>query len=442
VTDSLAALRGAARLLLAMLAAMLLGSCGSGAVSSTNATSNVPVTVSPNSATLYSDLPATFVVSGGNGNYIVTSSDQMVLPVQSAPLTATNAFTVVPSAVGTDTQVTLTVRDTGTAPTATAQLTIKPRTVSNIVTVTPSSSQSAACGASICAGGDAEVKVLLTQAGVPLAGRQVRFDVLSGDFRIITSAPGLPEALSISGTAVTDSSGTARIRVRVLSDAGAQTALLLITDLSTGSSTTTALSIAPSSNAPLSAQPSTISFIGRDNDTCASGVSADVIVFGGRPPYLVTSPGTFVVTPSVLTASGQRFTVTPTGLCTQGSAIAVVDDNGASVIVTASNVPGALTTTTPDLVVAPTSVTLESCDTIASVSVAGGFPPYFVATSNQGIRATVAPRVTGGGGATVSIQRRAGTGAVTTTPQTLSISDGRTAVSVEVDLALGAQGPC
>ena len=442
MTDSIAAFRGAAvRAFLLVLAAVLLGSCGSGAVSSSSAPSTVPVTITPSPATLYSDVPATFVITGGNGNYIITSSDQSILPVAPTTLTASNNFTVVPSTVAADTTVTLTARDTGTAPSGSAQVVVRPRTTSNVVTVTPSSSQSAACGASICAGGDAEVKVVLTQAGVPLVGRLVRFDVLSGDFRIITSAPGLPEELSLSGTATTDSSGTARIRVRVLSDATAQTALLQITDVVSGSSTTTALSIAPSSNAPLSARPSTISFTGRDSNTCASGISADVIVFGGRPPYSVTSPGTFVVTPTVLTSSGQRFTVTAIGQCTQSSAIAVVDDNGASVTVTASNVPGADTSITPDLVVSPTSVTLESCDSIATVIVAGGFAPYFAASSTQGIRATVAPRNTGSGGATVSIQRRGQT-TVNTTPQTVSVSDGRDAKTVNVDLAPGAQGLC
>ncbi len=442
MTDSLAAFRGAAvRSFLVLFAAVLLGSCGSGAVSSGSAASTVPVTITPSVATLYSDVPSTFVITGGNGNYVITSSDQVVLPVSSAPLTGTNSFTVVPSTVGADTTVTLTARDTGTAPSGSAQVVIRPRTIGNVVTVTPSASQSTACGASICAGGDADVKVVLTQAGVPLVGRLVRFDVISGDFRIIASAPGLPESLALSGTAITDATGTARIRIRVLSDATAQTALLQVTDVSSGSTNTVSLSIAPSSNAPLSALPSTISFIGPDANNCATGASAEVIVFGGRPPYNVTSPGTFVVTPSVLTASGQRFTVTPTGICTEGSAIAVVDDNGASASVTATNVPGSPFTSSDPLVVAPDSVTLDSCNSIATVIVAGGFPPYFASSSTQAIRTSVAPRVGSGGGSTVSIQRRANSD-LSVTPQTIAVSDGKEVKSVNVDLTPAAMGHC
>src|SRR5206468_7535006 len=97
--------------------------------------------------------------------------------------------------------------------------------------------------------GDAEVRVTLTQNGVPLAGRPVRFDVVSGDVRIITSPAGSPETLGTSGTTTTDSSGTARMRVRVLTDAPAQTALIQVTDLSSGFVQTASISIAPSSNA-------------------------------------------------------------------------------------------------------------------------------------------------------------------------------------------------
>src|SRR6185312_6798891 len=75
--------------------------------------------------------------------------------------------------------------------------------------------QSAACGTAVCSGGDAEVKATLSQAGVPLTGRTVRFDIVSGDVGIITSAPGLPETTGTTATATTDSTGTARIRIRV-----------------------------------------------------------------------------------------------------------------------------------------------------------------------------------------------------------------------------------
>ncbi len=191
---------------------------------------------------------------------------------------------------------------------------MKPRTVSNVLTITPSASQSAACGSAICSGGDAEVKAVLSQAGTPLVGRPVQFDVVSGDVRIITSAPGLPETLALTGTTTTDSTGTASMRIRVLASATSQTALLQVTDVASGFTQRASVTIAPSSNAPLNAQPDTIVFQGRDAGTCADrDLRPTVIVFGGRPPYLISQPGSFAVSPTVVADNGGTFTVRATG---------------------------------------------------------------------------------------------------------------------------------
>lgn len=373
--------RLASRAALALVSVML-ASCGSGGVSNDNATApgTGPVTISPDTATLFSELPTTFALSGGSGSFVVTSSDQNVVPVASN--IRVNRFTVVPGDVGSDTSVTLTVRDANnaTAVPATAALTVKPRTISSTITITPSSSQSAACGSAICAGGDAEVSAVLSQAGVPLAGRNVQFDVLSGDVRIITSAAGTPEVDSLSGTTTTDSSGTARIRIRVLAGAPPQTALLRITDLASGFSQTASVAISSLTNAPLSAQPNSIAFVGPNTGACATGVSADVIVTGGNPPYSISQPAGFIVNPTVVDSSGRRFTVTATGQCSTGSSIAVVDASGGSVAVTVTNAPG--TFTPPPFVVAPTTVTFTDCGQSAGVVLAGGTGNFFAAGNN------------------------------------------------------------
>src|SRR5690348_9843821 len=111
------------------LASLVLASCGRGGVSNDNATApgTGPVSISPTTATLYSELPTTFSLSGGSGSYLVTSSDQSAVPVASN--IRINRLTVVPGDVGADTSVTLTVRDANdaTAIPATATLTVKPR---------------------------------------------------------------------------------------------------------------------------------------------------------------------------------------------------------------------------------------------------------------------------------------------------------------------------
>lgn len=407
-----------------------LASCGSGAVSAPPATVTPdPISVTPSTATLFSELPTNFIISGGNGSYIITSSNQAVVPI--AGSFSGTTLTVVPNPVAAETPVILTIRDTSTSAPVTAELTVRPRTIENVVTITPSASQSAACGTSICSGGDAEVKVSLSQGGIPIVGRQVRFDVVSGDIRIITSTAGTPEMLSTSGTTTTDNTGTARMRIRVLADAMSQTALLQVTDLSSGFTQRTAVSLAPSSNAPLNAQPSTIVFQGLAPNTCASGIPADVIVFGGRPPYLISQPGSFLVSPTIVTQNGGRFTVTATGQCTAGSQIAVVDANGATVSVTASNalsdVPPPTPTPTTPFSLSPTAVSLNSCTDSASVLLIGGSGSYVAASGNSAVSVTVS-------GGTGTIRRASPSGAPGTASVTVTFSDGQSTEDVTVTL--------
>lgn len=421
---------GLGRAALVFLAAATLAACGSGAVTDpANNPTPTPtaVTVLPQTATLYSGLPTVFTITGGTAPYTLISSDQATVPL--AASTSAAGFTIVPNEVSADTPVSVTVRDAlGTQ--AAIALTVKPRSINNTVTVTPSASQPAACGTALCAGGDAEVAARLIQNGIPIQGRGVRFDVVSGDLRIITSGTSSTEILETSTTTATDSTGFARIRVRALSNASAQTALLQATDTSSGASQRVAVTIAPSSASPLNAQPSTINFIGRDSSSCASNVSAEIIVFGGRPPYSISQPGTFVISPITLPSSGSRFTVTASGQCTSGAQIAIVDTNGATVSVTATNVVKPGLSNPPALVVAPTAVTLDTCDSAANVTLAGGLGTYYAASGADTLNVSVS-----GNAATIS---RRPTPTPASSPLSVGFSDGQTAASVAVNLGPGA----
>src|SRR5207302_557382 len=111
-----------------------------------------------------------------------------------------------------------------------------------------------------------------------------------------------------SAVVTTDSSGVARVRVRAGASAGPQTALLNVTDLSSGFVQSASVSIAPAGNAALTVQPASINFTGPNTSQCANNVSADVIIVGGHPPYQVTKPAGFNVNPTTLTFSGGRVT--------------------------------------------------------------------------------------------------------------------------------------
>jgi hypothetical protein len=427
----LGALRHGAQLALVVLFVLALGGCGSGAVGGgESATPPVvgPLSVLPATATMYSGVPTTFVVSGGTGTYSVISSDQNVIPNQLS-LTG-GSFAIVANPVGTETPVTLTVRDTaGTQQSVT--LNVKPRTVGSTITITPTSSQSAICGAAICSGGDAEVAATLSQQGAPLVGRVVLFEAISGDFRFITSPVGAAETLATSMTTVTDSTGTARVRIRILSNAVPQTALLQITDTVSGAFQRASFTIAVANTAVLSAQPSVITFRGLTSATCARNISADVIVVGGRPPYSISNPGSFGVFPILLQNSGDRFTVTATGQCATGAKIAVVDALGASATVDVSNSEGPGIPQSNPLVVGPNAVSLtQSCSSIASVIVAGGAGSYFAVAGNTYLTVAIS-------GNTASVSRAnpsptAPGPTATTIP--VAISDGREVVTVQVSV--------
>jgi hypothetical protein len=342
--------------------------------------------------------------------------------------------------VASDTVVTLTARDTGSATPVTATVTVKPGTVGNDVTITPSSTQAAACGTAVCSGGDAEVRVTISQGGTPLGGRSVRFEVVSGDFRIVTSAPGAAaESLAVSGTTNSDESGVARMRIRVLPNATAQTALLQITDLGSGAYRQTSFTIAAGSNVPLSAQPDKIAFVGEFDSQCKSGVDAQVIVVGGRPPYSVSQPGTFGVNPPTVSTSGGRFTVTALGQCSTGTSIAVVDSAGSTVTVTVTNSLGTVTQT-QQFLVTPQAATLSSCGGNATVVATGGTGTYYAASGDSAVKAAVS-------GSTITISRPAGTAsepspAPVSIQQDVWVTDGKDRLPVNVTLKESAAGKC
>jgi hypothetical protein len=409
----------------------LVAGCGSGAVSAPpTPPTPQPIVINPSTATLYSDTPSTFIITGGNGTFIITSSDQSALPV-AGTFTGGNQFVVVPNEVAADTPVTLTVRDTGTSTPVTAALTVKPKTVSNVVTVTPSTSD---CGTAVCSAGDAQVSVKLSLNGLPLANRTVRFDVVSGNFAVITSPAGVPESTSLSGTTVTDASGVASMRIRVAVDAPSQTGLMQITDVSSGSTQRVSFLIAQNTGASAGffVTPTTMNFTGPNSSQCSTGLSGDVFVFGGVPPYTVanTFPQFVSVSTTMVPNRGGKFTVTTLDNCLDSGVITVRDSAGRTASLTVSNKVGTLAV--PPLTVAPTSVTLDTCDSSASVVVAGG-TGTFIVTSGSG---DVIPTISG---STITVFL--GSGPSPASPVNMAVTDGQHTATFQVNVTQGLTCP-
>ena len=429
-----------ARLAFALLSIAAVTSCGSGAVSG-SAPVNDPsrITILPAIATAFSGLPTTFVISGGTGSYIVSSSNQAI--VQVAGSISGNTLTIVPNPVLADTVVTLTVRDTGATPTVSATVTVRPGTVSNDITITPSSTQGGGCAPAICSGGDAEVSATLSQGGIPLPARGVRFEVVSGDFRFITTdtATGV-ETLSTSVIVITDETGKVRARIRATAGAANQTALLQVTDLGTSAFQRTSflISQATGSSPGFFTTPTQVTFQGiRVNECASGGVSANIFVFGGTPPYTVSSTSSaFIVSRDFISFSGGSYTVTPNGTCVAepGAPIIVRDASGRTTTTTVANIPG--TQAPPALAVTPSTVSISSCSGSANVTVAGGRQSnYFVSSGSDALVATVS-------GNTVTITRRNPSPAAGTAPLTVGVSDGTTVANVTVNLTGAGQGAC
>ena len=417
-----------ARFAAALIAPFVLASCGSGGVSGpVPVTDPGRITILPDTAILYSGLPTTFTISGGTGAYIVSSSNQSVVAAN-GPI-ARSTLTVIPANVTVDTAVTLTVRDTGTAPLVTASLTVRPGTVSNDIAVIPTATQGGNCLPAVCSGGDAVVTATISQGGNPLPARGVRLDVVSGDFRFITSPPNLPEVLETSTVVVSDQNGEVHARIRVLPGAANQTAILQVTDLGTNAfrRTTFLIAQATGSSPGFFTVPDAITFTGPNDQTCATGGRADVFIFGGLPPYTIGNAGSaFGISQNSVSASGGSFYVVPNGTCVDpGLPIPIVDAAGRTTTVTVSNVRGELAI--PALVVAPSSVTLSDCTSSATVSVAGGTGTFTVSSGSGALLVSPNPSQR-----LITIQRASNTTA--TTPLSVGVASGNTSATITVNL--------
>jgi hypothetical protein len=319
---------------------------------------------------------------------------------------------------------------------------VKPGTVSNAITITPGST---ACAPAICSGGDAIASATLSQGGIPLAARGVKFEVVSGDFLFITSAVGAPETLGTNVTTITDQAGLASARIRAGTAATNQTGILQITDLGSGAFQRTSLFLAQSTAAQAGffTIPSSISYTGPNTQTCATSatLASDVFVYGGTPPYKVsnTAPNALLVSASVISVSGGSVRVTPSGVCLDSAAIGFTDAAGRTISVTVSNTVGTVAVPAPPAFdISPTAVTLGTCTAVANVIAVGGQSSgvYTTASNSPVVTATTSS------GGLISIRRTPGTDATLVSGVQVAVTDGATIKSVAVTLTGAGAGIC
>jgi hypothetical protein len=205
-----------------------------------------------------------------------------------------------------------------------------------------------------CAGqtGTATLTVL-SATGAPLAGRQIRFEALQGQYSFVLDDAA--SQLSKSITVTTDSQGQAIVRFRVDNNALTSFGLIRATDLASGARLDRGFPIAQTTDgsAVLSVTPKSWKIVGTFKGQCSSAAEVGYYVFGGLPPYRVVSSipssiavgnqfgGTFGATTSVA-QNGGYFAARTLGGCILNSEpiIFITDASGRTVGVGLENTEG------------------------------------------------------------------------------------------------------
>jgi hypothetical protein len=366
-----------------------LSACGGGSGAPNNPFLG-PLTVLPTAVVAYSGVPTTLTISGGTGPYKAFSSNSAVLPVtQTVPATT---VVLLATNVNDDTGVTITIQETGTVQPVGAQVpisvTVRPAPLVNSLTITPNLDE---CGTgAICSGqnGTASVTVLGPQ-GAPLAGRAVRFDVVGTAYAIATNNPAQPFVSSL--IVLSDASGVASVIIKANVNAPTQFVQMKATDLTSGQQLTGSFVIQQLTDGSkiLTVVPGEAKITGPAKGICSTGFATDYYIYGGTPPYRITStfPNSVILLQSTVNANGGFFEAVTNGDCVDPLTFSILDATGRQTTAKLTNVEG--TTDVPvvppaALAVAPSTPVEDSACTGKSIPaspgfvVYGGTPPYNV----------------------------------------------------------------
>jgi hypothetical protein len=337
----------------------------------------VPLKVIPTSFTLYNNTSSIISATGGTPPYTLISDNQAVIPSQTTP-SASGNFLVLASNVATPTTVNLTIKD-AQGSTVTTAATVTPVSVVSTLTVTPTAaSPGQGCAPAVCSGGDATASVTLKSTlGAPIQGRQVRFDVVQGNYSIQTGSISQPSVTTM--TVGTDQNGVATVRILATTTAPTQVALIKATDVSSGNQVTGSFTIAQFTDGStfLTVIPNTATIGGPDNAHCSSGDRATYYIFGGTPPYRIVAgfPDSVTITGAPVTTNGGGFTVESKGICLSPLNLVITDATGRTVTATFNTTLGTTAPPGPNplpIDIAPDNVTIIPTKCNADGTAAGG----------------------------------------------------------------------
>src|SRR5438552_725309 len=376
--------------LFALAGIFSLAACGGGNGAPNNMFAPPAVTptlaVLPATVIAYSGVPTTITITSGTAPFSAFSSDTAVLPV---PSTVSTTIPLLPATVATDQTVTITIRD-ARGNQVDVPVTVHPSLLLPASITITGNPVCGGSGAQLCSGQDGTATVKVTgPTGAPLAGRQVRFDVVLGNFSLI-AANSLTPAQSV--TVLSDQNGLAAVTIRIPVNAVTQFGTIRATDVATGSTVIGQFTISQfvNGNSVLSVIPTgTTTFTGPDTATCSSGAQANFYIFGGTPPYMVATnfPTAVSLAGVPVLVSGGAFTVITNGTCFTGLTFAITDAAGRTLLTppTVDNVVGTAAPVVP-LAIVPTEFPIgggtTTCNaTTFSFLISGGSGKYSATVS-------------------------------------------------------------
>ena len=332
--------------------------------------------------------------------YQAFSSNSAILPV--AQNVGGNQVVLLANSVSAATTVTVTVQD-NVGQTAAATVQVSPAVLfPNGLTITASQGT---CGSgAICTGETGTARVQGTGiAGAALAGRQIRFDVVYGAFGILSTNPAAPLVQTL--TVTTDNAGVAQVGIQALVDVTTQPAQLRATDVATGQALIGNFTIVRNQDGSqfITVIPDTATITGGTPPACSSGAVVDYRIYGGTPPYRVTSsfPGAVNILNSTVAVSGGFFEIRTNGTCVNPLTFSILDSAGKQTTATLINSPaagstggGGSGTGQGTLLVDPTtlgSATTACTGASFTVQISGGTPPYNISQTVAGVSAREFP---------------------------------------------------
>jgi hypothetical protein len=396
--------------LLGLAGLLALSACGGGSGAPNNPYVTPPTTaalaVQPTELTAYSGVPVTLTITSGVAPFFAFTGNATVLPVTQA--VSGNTIVLLPSKVSSDTDVTITVQDSASQ-TAPVKVTVAASPIFNSLTFAPSGGD---CGTDLCSGQTGTTTVVATgPGGVPLVARQIRFDIVFGPIGIITSNPGSP--LVQTFTVATDSTGKAVASIQAIINASTQPAQIRATDVTSGQQQIANFTVVNSTVAgqsPLTVIPATATITGSTATTCSTGFRIDYFIYGGNPPYTISStfPASVVLVNTTVPRSGGFFEAITNGACVDPLQFTIVDSAGKQTTATLINKVGTTTAPPPTalLLTPPTVADPTGCaGKTYSFLISGGTPPYNItqATSPTLSGVTVTPQVVPAVGGTFAV---------------------------------------